>query len=137
MEDAYEVVLILIAERDETVRELQTFFLNAAGFQVEFSDDGEAALARARQCVPEVVVTEILIPRLDGLALCRALHADPETANVPVIVLSVLAASGRARDAGAIAFLGKPIIESSFVATIQQAIAAQSSPGREPLWASK
>ena len=69
--------VILIAERDQNVRELQQFFLERAGFAVEFADDGEAALERARSAPPALVVTEILIPKLDGLALCRRLREDP------------------------------------------------------------
>ena len=111
--------VILIAERDQTVRELQGFFLERAGFAVEFADDGEAALARVRAAPPALVVTEILIPKLDGLALCRRLREDPLTRDVPVIVFSILAAAARAGEAGADAFLRKPLVESVFVAAVQ------------------
>lgn len=78
--------MILVAERDQNVRELQKFFLEKAGFDVEFADDGQAALERARSAPPALVVTELLLPRLDGLALSRRLREDPRTAGVPVIV---------------------------------------------------
>jgi len=117
--------VILIAERDQNVRELQQFFLEKAGFDVAFADDGEAALERARTARPSVVVTEILIPRLDGLALCRRLREDPATAGVPVIVFSILSAAARAAEAGASAFLRKPLVESVFVATVRDLVAAQ------------
>ena len=87
---------ILIAERDQTVRELQRFFLEGAGFRVEFADDGQAALDRARLTLPTLVVTEILIPKLDGLTLCRRLREDPATSAIPVVVFSILAAAARA-----------------------------------------
>ena len=115
---------ILIAERDQNVRELQGYFLGRAGFAVEFADDGEAALARARLDPPALVVTEILIPKLDGLALCRRLREDPLTRDIPVIVFSILAAAGRADEAGANAFLRKPLVESIFVAAVQELVAA-------------
>ena len=120
---------VLIAERDQNVRELQRFFLERAGFAVEFADDGEAALERARRDPPALVVTEILVPRLDGLALCRRLREDPLTRDVPVVVFSILAAAGRAGEAGASAFLRKPLVESTFVAAVQE-LAAAHSPGR-------
>lgn len=116
---------VLIAERDQNVRELQRFFLEKAGFDVEFADDGETALERAREARPAVVVTEILIPRLDGLALCRRLREDPATRDVPVIVFSILSAAARAGEAGASAFLRKPLVESVFVAAVQDLVAAQ------------
>lgn len=117
--------LILIAERDQTVRGLQGYFLGNAGFTVEFADDGEAALQRARERRPAVVVTEILIPKVDGLALCRRLGEDPATRHIPVIVFSILAAATRAVEAGAKAFLRKPLVESIFVAAVQELVAAQ------------
>jgi two-component system response regulator MprA len=117
--------VILIAERDQNVRELQQFFLDGAGYAVEFADDGEAALERARSAPPALLVTEILIPRLDGLALCRRLREDPVTAAVPVIVFSILSAAARAAEAGASAFLRKPLVESVFVAAVNDLVAVQ------------
>ena len=132
-----ETRVILIAERDRTVRELQQHFLDRAGFAVEFADDGESALERARAAPPAVVVTEILIPRLDGLALCRRLREDPQTRNIPVVVFSILAAAVRAGEAGANAFLRKPLVESTFVATIQELIVAQPTAAEEDKWVSR
>lgn len=125
---------ILIVERDKTVRELQEYFLTRAGFAVEFADDGEAALERARELCPALVITEILIPRIDGLALCRRLAQDPATRDIPVIVFSILAAAGRAAEAGARAFLRKPFIESIFVAAVQDLVAAQPTDVLEEQW---
>jgi CheY-like chemotaxis protein len=110
--------VILIVERDRNVRELQLFFLNNAGFVVEFADDGQCALDRVRLDTPALLITEILIPKIDGLTLCRLVRSDPRTADVPVIVFSILAAAARANDAGAAAFLRKPLIESTFLAAI-------------------
>jgi CheY-like chemotaxis protein len=116
---------ILIAERDQQVRKLQQHFLTQAGFVVEFADDGESALELARLNLPALVVTEILIPKLDGLALCRCLREDPLTRDVPVLVFSILAAQVRASEAGASSFLRKPLIDSIFVAAVQDLIAAR------------
>jgi two-component system cell cycle response regulator len=117
--------VILIAERDQNVRELQRFFLERVGLCVDFVDDGEAALARAQESRPAVVVTEILIPKIDGLTLCRRLRDDATTRDIPVVVFSILSAAARAKEAGARAFLRKPLVESLFIAAIQDAIAAQ------------
>jgi two-component system response regulator MprA len=119
--------VILIAERDDNVRELQRYFLGKAGLDVEFVGDGQAALGRAQAAQPELVVTEILLPKLDGLTLCRRLREDPATAGIPVIVFSILAAAGRAEEAGAQAFLRKPLVESLFVATVKHVLATQSN----------
>jgi len=127
--------VVLIGERDQSVRALQRFFLERAGFTVEFADDGLALLQRVVSERPAVVVTEILIPKLDGLTLCRRLHEDPSTREIPVVVFSILSAAERAADAGAYAFLRKPLVESVFVGSIQGAIAAQHTNIKEQQWA--
>lgn len=127
----------MIAERDQNVRELQQYFLGQAGFDVWFADDGEAALAKAQMASPVLVVTEILIPKIDGLSLCRRLREDPATQTIPVIVFSILAAAARASDAGAKAFLRKPLVESTFLATVEQVIAAHPRALMEQQWVSK
>lgn len=129
--------LILIAERDENVRELQRHFLTKAGFMVEFADDGESALARARIALVSLVVTEIFIPKIDGLALCRRLRADPLTEQVPVIVFSILASAGRAAEAGASTFLRKPFVESTFLAAVHELIGTKPILMKENQWASQ
>jgi twitching motility two-component system response regulator PilH len=134
---AAEPPLILIAERDQTVRDLQQHFLSRAGFRVEFAGDGQAALERAAAARPALVVTEILIPKLDGLTLCRRLREDPATRNIPVVIFSILAAAARAKEAGARAFLRKPIVETVFVATVQDALTAQPTASKEQQWASR
>ena len=128
--------VILIAERDENVRQLQRYFLEDAGFTVSFCDDGVAALAAARSMHPVLLVTEILIPKLDGLTLCRQLRADAGTSHIPVVVFSILAAAARAADAGASAYLRKPLVEAAFLTTIRGALSAPSPGHREHQWAS-
>ncbi|HLL84314.1 MAG TPA: response regulator [Longimicrobium sp.] len=130
-----ERCVLLIAERDPSVRELQRHFLEKAGFALDFADDGEAALERAREARPSLIVTEILIPRLDGLALCRRLKEDPLTREIPVIVFSILAAAARAEEAGASAFLRKPFVETAFLEKVRELIAAQPTGAREEQWA--
>lgn len=129
---------MVIAERDQTVRELQRFFLERAGLAVEFVDDGLAAFERAlRAPPPALVVTEILVPKLDGLTLCRRLRDDPTTAGVPVLVFSILAAAARAAEAGARDFLRKPLVESTFVAAVLGAISTHPPATTEQQWASR
>ena len=129
--------LILIAESDQQVRKLQQYFLEKAGLNVEFTHDGESALERARISLPALVVTEILISKLDGLSLCRRLRDDPLTRGIPVLVFSILAAEVRAREAGADAFLRKPLVDSIFVAAVQELVAAPTTRAKEEQWATK
>jgi len=112
--------IILVVERDPHVRELEEHFLREAGFSVAFAQDGEGALVEAQRIVPDILITEILVPTLDGLALCRRLKGDPRTRDIAVLVFSILAASGRAREAGADAFLLKPLGEHTLVDTVRR-----------------
>ena len=117
--------VVLIAERDRVVRDLESYALERAGFRVEFVDDGHEALTRVQLSPPALLITEILLPRMDGLTLCRQLREDASTRDVPVIVFSVLSAQARAEEAGAKAYLRKPFVESLFLAMVDQALAAQ------------
>lgn len=122
-------VIILVVERDPHVRELEAYFLNEAGYAVEFTADGESALRRAQELMPDIIVTEVLVPKLDGLALCRRLKNDPQTRGIMVLVFSILAAGTRAREAGADAFLMKPLAEHRLVDTVRQLIGSRTQGG--------
>ena len=117
--------LILVVERNPAVQGLERYFLEQAGYSVEFANDGLQALERARELKPQILVTEILVPKLDGLSLCRALKSDPETADIRVLIFSHLHAEDRARDAGADAFLVKPLNEELLIQTVEKLIALQ------------
>jgi DNA-binding response OmpR family regulator len=126
--DLVRRAVILCVERDPHVRELEAYFLSEAGFEVTFAVDGIEALELARTLRPSIVITEILVPKLDGLALCRRLKADVATSGTAVLVFSLLAAEGRAHDAGADAFLGKPLAAEQLTDTVRRLLAAVRSP---------
>lgn len=105
----------MIVDADPHVRELAGHFLTEAGYRVEYALDGYEALDRARKTPPDVVLVEIMLPRLDGLALCRLLKSDPATQNIGVLVFSVLESQKRAQNAGADAFLCKPLEKTRLV----------------------
>lgn len=116
--DATDRALILVVERDPHIKRLERFFLEEAGYRVEFADDGLQGLERARALLPRVLVTEVLLPRLDGLQVCRSLKSDPATRGVAVVVLSILSAEDRALEVGADAFLLKPLHDERLIDTV-------------------
>jgi two-component system response regulator MprA len=116
-----------VVERDPQVRELERYVLAEAGFAVEFAGDGEEALELARTRRPKLVITEILVPRLDGLAVCREIKRDPDLADVVVLIFSILSASVRAKEAGADAFLRKPLAERSLLSTVQELLSIRGT----------
>jgi len=119
--------LILVVERNPVVQHLERYFLEQAGYTVEFAGDGVFALERARELRPRIVVTEIMVPALDGLNLCRMLKSDPNTAHTRVLIFSHLHAEDRAREVGADAFLLKPIDEELLIDTVEKLIASQAT----------
>jgi CheY-like chemotaxis protein len=120
--------VILCVERDPYVRELESYFLTEAGFGVTFAEDGLQALDLAHQLHPRIIITEILVPKLDGLALCRRLKGDPATSDIAVLVFSLLAAERRAQDAGADAFLNKPLTAHALKEAVRELLARRAAP---------
>lgn len=120
---ARDRALILVVERNPAVQRLEKFFLEQAGYSVEFASDGMSALERAQELRPRILVTEILVPKLDGLSLCRKLKSDPGTTGILVLIFSHLHAGDRASEAGADAFLVKPLNEQLLIQTVEQLIA--------------
>lgn len=111
--------LVLVVERDPHMQALERYFLEQAGYAVEFVGDGREVVERARALVPQIVMAEILVPGLDGLSVCRAIKAAPETRDVAVLIFSILAAEGRALEAGADAFLHKPLDDARLIESVQ------------------
>lgn len=122
-------MLILVADEDPHVKRLERYFLESAGFQVELVNDGEEGLERARSRLPRIVITEILLPKRDGLSICRALKSDPMTRGIRVLVLSILAAEDRAIQAGADAFIRKPLDDSQLIDTVHSLLAGREARG--------
>jgi signal transduction histidine kinase/serine phosphatase RsbU (regulator of sigma subunit)/CheY-like chemotaxis protein len=99
-------------------------------FAVATAADGEEALEAIRHQVPDLVVTDVMMPRLDGVGLLRAIRADTATARVPVIVLSARAgeeASVEGLDAGADDYLVKPFTGLELVARVSAALESHRS----------
>jgi CheY-like chemotaxis protein len=108
--------VIMIADADPHVRDLAGLFLTEAGYQVEYALNGYEALDKARLAPPSVVLVDVIIPRLGGLALCRLLKSDSVTKNVKVVVFSELSLQEESvQKAGADAFLSKPVEKTRLI----------------------
>jgi DNA-binding response OmpR family regulator len=79
---------ILIAEDDEDIRELIVFKLNAAGFEACGVGDGESAIASAEEVLPDLVVLDWMMPRMNGLDACIELRKKPAFRTLPIILLT-------------------------------------------------
>jgi DNA-binding response OmpR family regulator len=81
---------VLIVDDEPDVLELVDFQLSGEGFEVLRAANGLEALRRARCETPSVIVLDVLLPDLDGIAVCEILRSQPSTRDVPVVVLSAL-----------------------------------------------
>ena len=117
---------VLIVEGDAHARELARSFLASAGHVVTLAADGAEALVQVSAAPPDVVLTEIMVRKVDGLALCKHIKGDPATAHVKVVVFSILAALVRSREAGADEFLKKPLTERKLVDVVSSVLGTQA-----------
>ncbi len=79
---------ILIADDDAQLVELVQAYLEKEGFSVMVAADGESALERVARERPDLVVLDIMMPKLDGWAVCRHLREDPATLTIPIVMLT-------------------------------------------------
>jgi DNA-binding response OmpR family regulator len=106
-----EAPLVLCADDDRDILALLALRLERAGYRVAQAVDGEQALALARELHPDVLVLDVMMPRLSGTDVLAALRADEATAQLRVILLSARAQETdieRGLEAGADAYLAKP-----------------------------
>jgi CheY-like chemotaxis protein len=100
---------VLLADDSKFLRAAHELFLKKDGFLVIKASDGEEALQLTRQEHPDVVVLDLLMPKLGGVEVLKALKQDPGTAGIPVIILSGLSQKNEQSltEAGAAAYMEK------------------------------
>lgn len=102
---------ILVVEDDESIRNLIVSQLQDAGFQVSTAADGLEGLEAIRDRRPDAVLLDINMPRMDGFTMLERLKSDPETSDLPVLMLSAQSSPEdirRAVQLGASDYIGKP-----------------------------
>jgi PAS domain S-box-containing protein len=80
--------VVLLADDDAMQRKLGQIALTYAGFEVLLVADGEAAVHLAGECKPDVIVSDVLMPRMDGFAVCKAIRANPVLEGIPIVLMS-------------------------------------------------
>jgi PAS domain S-box-containing protein len=100
---------VLIIDDDPATRDLLARFLQRDGFQVATAADGREGLDRARALRPRVILLDVTMPRMDGWSVLRALRADAELGDTPIIMVTVLDEQNLAFSLGATDYLHKPV----------------------------
>jgi CheY-like chemotaxis protein len=100
---------VLVIDDDETVRDLMRRFLSREGLEVITARDGAEGLTLARELRPMLITLDVLMPGLDGWSVLEHLKADPELADIPVVMLTILDDKNKGFALGATDFLTKPV----------------------------
>lgn len=104
-------ITVLVVEDDPVILRLLEVNFELEGFDVLLAHDGEEGLEVARDQRPDVIVSDIMMPKLSGIELVEALKADEKTAGIPIILLSAKAQTGDLKsglDSGADDYVTKP-----------------------------
>lgn len=113
---------ILVVDDEPQIRRIMRTTLIAAGYEVDDAKTGEEALGKVREFRPDLVLLDINLPGMSGLAACRAIRADPNVAIVMLTVHNAEATKVEALDAGADDFVTKPFSTPELLARIRAAL---------------
>jgi two-component system cell cycle response regulator DivK len=114
---------ILYVEDNEFNRKIVRDLLARTSYRLLEATDGETGVARARESLPDLIIMDIQLPKLSGLDATRQLSAEPQTAHIPIIVITSFALAGdeqKAKGAGAAAYLAKPYSPRALLQLIRQ-----------------
>jgi DNA-binding response OmpR family regulator len=114
---------ILAVDDEPHILKLVSFSLRSGGYDVLEASDGLAAIDIARAEQPDLVLLDVMMPALDGYEACRRLKADPQTAEIPVMMLTAktqVTERQAGHDAGADGYVHKPFTPKELVAQIRE-----------------
>lgn len=114
---------ILIVDDSASMRQMVSFTLKAAGYQVEEATDGVDALGKAKSAAYNVVITDVNMPRMDGITLIKELRALPSYKFTPLLMLTTESAADKKQEgktAGATGWMVKPFNPEQLLATIKK-----------------
>jgi len=120
---------ILVVDDDEGIRELLRLHLSSAGYEVEVVADAIAAGYRVLKAPPDLIITDVSMPHMDGFEFVAALKADASLPRIPVIFLtSVEDGDARGRDLGAVGYVTKPVRADRLLSLVAQHVPGGAIP---------
>jgi len=114
---------ILVVDDSALIRKMVSRSLEEAGFQVMTAENGQQGLARIKERKPDLIISDIKMPEMDGVEFCKKTHADPELAVIPFVIMSTNSERGimrRLYDLGASSYLVKPFNMEQLVITVER-----------------
>lgn len=115
--------LVLVVEDYQDAREMYAAYLQFSGFAVAEAANGVEAIEKTHELLPDIVLMDLALPRMDGWEATRRLKNDERTRHIPIVALTGHALAGHAegaRDAGCDAFVTKPCLPDALVAEIRR-----------------
>lgn len=119
--EASRARVLVVDDEPDLIRILE-FGLRAAGYQVDIAADGQEGLKKARELRPDIILLDLMLPKLDGYKVCRLLKFDERYRQIPIIILSARTQEGDqtlAKEMGANRFITKPYEFSEILAHIE------------------
>ncbi len=116
---------VLVADDDESIRDLLLVVLTEAGYATIEADNGRKAVELAVERRPDAALLDVMMPVMDGFEACRAIKADPRTADIPVLLLTALAHTEqkvRGLDDGATDYITKPFENAELLARLRAVV---------------
>lgn len=113
---------ILIAEDEQDIRDLITFTLRFAGYQVIATTDGEEAYQAAKDIMPDLILLDVRMPRLNGYDACKKIKTNDKMQHIPVVFLSAKGQEAEIQtgmDAGATEYIIKPFSPDQLTERVQ------------------
>ena len=117
---------ILIADDRPKIVELVRVILEGENYQIIDASDGEQTLKKVRLEKPDLVLLDVVMPKMDGFEVCRKLKKDPQTKRIPVIMLTAKGQKvdkEKGRKVGAVDYITKPFNPSTLLAKIKETLA--------------
>ncbi|HEX8910645.1 MAG TPA: response regulator, partial [Anaeromyxobacteraceae bacterium] len=123
---------LLLADDSITIQKVVGITFAGEDFQITAVDNGEEALARARELRPDVILADVVMPRKNGYELCEAVKADPALQHIPVLLLAGTFEAfdeGRARAARADGHIAKPFESQALIAKVKELLGGAAQAG--------
>lgn len=117
---------ILVVDDEPLTQDLLRLMLEPAGFNVSGAEDGLEALEMVKQERPDIMILDVMMPKMDGIAVCKTLRSNAETADLPIVMLSGkthLGAVEEGLQAGANRYLAKPMSRMDLIQNIREVLA--------------
>lgn len=118
---------VLVVDDEPALRDLIRQMLEIGGFAVQEAEDGETALEKIDEELPDAIILDVMMPRMDGITVCKTIRSDSETAAIPIIMLSGKTQQEAIEEglaAGANKYLCKPVSYDELIGSLNDVLAS-------------